>query len=124
MFNVCLGLVKFAEELGLTLLVPRRKITVLLIGNHSAGKSSFINWYVCMSNCAQTHNTLHMHTYTLRTHVYTHTQHTYTSTHTHEYTHSHTHICTHTQYTHMYICTCNTHTHIHTCFIYASTKDI
>ncbi|XP_065893273.1 uncharacterized protein [Dysidea avara] len=40
------GLVKCAEELGLTVLVPRRKITVLLIGNHSAGKSSFINWYI------------------------------------------------------------------------------
>ena len=24
---------------------PLRKVTVMLIGNHSAGKSSFINWY-------------------------------------------------------------------------------
>ncbi|BFZ18756.1 hypothetical protein BsWGS_21794 [Bradybaena similaris] len=40
------GLVKIAESLGLHLLAPRKKITVLLIGNHSAGKSSFINWYV------------------------------------------------------------------------------
>ncbi|XP_055862327.1 uncharacterized protein LOC106058288 isoform X1 [Biomphalaria glabrata] len=40
------GLVKIAESLGLNLLAPRKKITVLLIGNHSAGKSSFINWYV------------------------------------------------------------------------------
>lgn len=40
------GLVKCAGELGIALLVPRRKITVLLIGNHSAGKSSFINWYI------------------------------------------------------------------------------
>lgn len=39
------GLVKAAGELGLDLLAPRKKITVLLIGNHSAGKSSFINWY-------------------------------------------------------------------------------
>jgi len=46
-----IGLVKCAEELGLTVLVPRRKITVLLIGNHSAGKSSFINWYVCVAPC-------------------------------------------------------------------------
>ncbi|KAK3793296.1 hypothetical protein RRG08_042239 [Elysia crispata] len=38
------GLVKIAESLGLSLLAPRKKITVLLIGNHSAGKSSFINW--------------------------------------------------------------------------------
>ncbi|CAG5116181.1 unnamed protein product, partial [Candidula unifasciata] len=37
------GLVKIAESLGLHLLAPRKKITVLLIGNHSAGKSSFIN---------------------------------------------------------------------------------
>uniref|UniRef100_A0A4W5PCS6 Si:ch211-11k18.4 n=1 Tax=Hucho hucho TaxID=62062 RepID=A0A4W5PCS6_9TELE len=29
-----------------TLLAPRKKITVMLMGNHSAGKSSFINWYV------------------------------------------------------------------------------
>ncbi|KAK2711687.1 uncharacterized protein LOC136025830 isoform X2 [Artemia franciscana] len=40
------GLVKIAEELGFTLLAPRKKITVILIGNHSAGKSSFINWYI------------------------------------------------------------------------------
>ncbi|XP_048252036.1 uncharacterized protein LOC125380037 [Haliotis rufescens] len=40
------GLVKIAESLGLSFLAPRKKITVLLIGNHSAGKSSFINWYV------------------------------------------------------------------------------
>ena len=25
---------------------PRRKVTVMFIGNHSAGKSSFINWYI------------------------------------------------------------------------------
>ncbi|KAK6184140.1 hypothetical protein SNE40_006663 [Patella caerulea] len=40
------GLVRIGESLGLSLLAPRKKITVLLIGNHSAGKSSFINWYV------------------------------------------------------------------------------
>jgi len=40
------GLVEAARSVGLTLLPPRKKITVLLIGNHSAGKSSFINWYV------------------------------------------------------------------------------
>jgi predicted GTPase len=39
-----LGLTNIAEKLDLVLLVPRRKITVLLIGNHSAGKSSFVNW--------------------------------------------------------------------------------
>jgi len=38
------GLVTIAKSLGLTLLAPRKKINVLLIGNHSAGKSSFINW--------------------------------------------------------------------------------
>ena len=27
------------------LLHPRKRVTVLIIGNHSAGKSSFINWY-------------------------------------------------------------------------------
>jgi GTP-binding protein EngB required for normal cell division len=44
-FNfVSIGLVRVAEEVGLNLLAPRKKITVILIGNHSAGKSSFINW--------------------------------------------------------------------------------
>ena len=38
------GLIQLGVEVGLTLVAPRKKITVLLIGNHSAGKSSFINW--------------------------------------------------------------------------------
>ncbi|RWS24906.1 uncharacterized protein B4U80_08147, partial [Leptotrombidium deliense] len=40
------GLVKIGRRLGLQLLAPRRKVVVMLIGNHSAGKSSFINWYI------------------------------------------------------------------------------
>jgi len=40
------GLIRIAQNLDLTLLAPRKKVSVLLIGNHSAGKSSFINWYV------------------------------------------------------------------------------
>lgn len=40
------GLIAIGQALGLHLLAPRRKIVVLLIGNHSAGKSSFINWYI------------------------------------------------------------------------------
>ena len=40
------GLIHIAETVGLSLLAPRKKISVLLIGNHSAGKSSFINWSV------------------------------------------------------------------------------
>jgi len=40
------GLVEIAEALGLKLLAPRKKITIMLIGNHSAGKSSFVNWYI------------------------------------------------------------------------------
>jgi len=40
------GLVTIADSLGLQLLAPRKKITIMLIGNHSAGKSSFINWYI------------------------------------------------------------------------------
>merc|ERR1719411_392896 len=40
------GLVTIADSLGLKLLPPRKKITIMLIGNHSAGKSSFINWYI------------------------------------------------------------------------------
>ncbi|XP_061893307.1 uncharacterized protein si:ch211-11k18.4 [Entelurus aequoreus] len=40
------GLMAVAESVGVKLLAPRKKITVMLMGNHSAGKSSFINWYV------------------------------------------------------------------------------
>ncbi|XP_063713858.1 uncharacterized protein LOC134841746 [Symsagittifera roscoffensis] len=40
------GLVNIARSFAIDLLAPRKKITVLLIGNHSAGKSSFINWYI------------------------------------------------------------------------------
>ncbi|XP_072520995.1 uncharacterized protein [Salminus brasiliensis] len=40
------GLVEIATSLGLRLLPPRKKIIVMIMGNHSAGKSSFINWYV------------------------------------------------------------------------------
>ena len=40
------GLIDVARSLGISLLEPRKKITVLLLGNHSAGKSTFINWYV------------------------------------------------------------------------------
>ncbi|XP_073713492.1 uncharacterized protein [Misgurnus anguillicaudatus] len=40
------GLIAIAESVGVTLLPPRKKISVMLMGNHSAGKSSFINWYV------------------------------------------------------------------------------
>ncbi|KAF8788120.1 uncharacterized protein LOC129972727 isoform X2 [Argiope bruennichi] len=40
------GLIKIASGLNVDLLPPRKKVTILLIGNHSAGKSSFINWYI------------------------------------------------------------------------------
>ncbi|RLN71793.1 hypothetical protein BBJ28_00025477 [Nothophytophthora sp. Chile5] len=40
------GLCVLAQSVGLTIRPPRRKVNVLIIGNHSAGKSSFINWYV------------------------------------------------------------------------------
>eukprot|EP00096_Caligus_rogercresseyi_P011950 TRINITY_DN4862_c0_g1_i1.p1 TRINITY_DN4862_c0_g1~~TRINITY_DN4862_c0_g1_i1.p1 ORF type:complete len:448 (+),score=119.13 TRINITY_DN4862_c0_g1_i1:47-1345(+) len=40
------GLVKIAQDLQLKILAPRKKINIMLIGNHSAGKSSFINWYI------------------------------------------------------------------------------
>ncbi|MBN3313337.1 EHD2 protein, partial [Atractosteus spatula] len=39
------GLLQLAGTLGIPLLAPRKKITVMVMGNHSAGKSSFINWY-------------------------------------------------------------------------------
>lgn len=40
------GLITIAQSVGVTLLPPRKKITVMLTGNYSAGKSSFINWYI------------------------------------------------------------------------------
>ncbi|GFY73380.1 hypothetical protein TNIN_405881 [Trichonephila inaurata madagascariensis] len=40
------GLLKIVSGLNVDLLPPRKKVTILLIGNHSAGKSSFINWYI------------------------------------------------------------------------------
>ncbi|XP_018017429.1 uncharacterized protein LOC108674042 [Hyalella azteca] len=40
------GLIAIGTSLGLPLLPPRKKITVMLMGNHSAGKSAFINWYI------------------------------------------------------------------------------
>ena len=40
------GLIPIAASVGIELLAPRKKITIMLMGNHSAGKSSFVNWYV------------------------------------------------------------------------------
>uniref|UniRef100_A0A8C4WUS2 Si:ch211-11k18.4 n=1 Tax=Eptatretus burgeri TaxID=7764 RepID=A0A8C4WUS2_EPTBU len=40
------GLIPLAQGLGAHLLPSRKKITVMILGNHSAGKSSFINWYI------------------------------------------------------------------------------
>mmetsp|Transcript_23067 Transcript_23067/g.80407 ORF Transcript_23067/g.80407 Transcript_23067/m.80407 type:complete len:501 (-) Transcript_23067:230-1732(-) len=40
------GIEGIAREVGRRqLLHPSRKITVMIVGNHSAGKSSFVNWY-------------------------------------------------------------------------------
>jgi len=40
------GLIDMGKAVGLQLMAPRKKIVVMLIGNHSAGKSTFINWYI------------------------------------------------------------------------------
>ena len=40
------GLIECGRKLGHQLFEPRRKMNILLVGNHSSGKSSFINWYV------------------------------------------------------------------------------
>lgn len=45
------GLVKIASSLGVRLLPPRKKIIVMIMGNHSAGKSSFINWWCSFLHC-------------------------------------------------------------------------
>ena len=39
------GIEAIAANLGKDVLRPRRKVTVMIVGNHGAGKSSFINWY-------------------------------------------------------------------------------
>lgn len=39
---IFLGLVTIAQWLGLSILPPNKKISILLIGNHSAGKSNSI----------------------------------------------------------------------------------
>ena len=45
-----LGLLEIAGDplldLSSTVHKPRKKVNVMIIGNHSAGKSSFINWYI------------------------------------------------------------------------------
>ncbi|GLI64132.1 hypothetical protein VaNZ11_007313 [Volvox africanus] len=43
-----MGLKSIAESplLGLQMRKPRKKISIMIVGNHSAGKSSFINWYI------------------------------------------------------------------------------
>jgi len=38
-FEFLLGLVTIAQWLGLSIMAPNKKISILLIGNHSAGKS-------------------------------------------------------------------------------------
>lgn len=40
------ALCSLARSVGVVVHAPRRKVNVLVIGNHSAGKSSFINWYI------------------------------------------------------------------------------
>jgi len=40
------SLMAIGAELGLAIEPPRKKINIMLIGNHSAGKSSFVNWYI------------------------------------------------------------------------------
>ena len=37
------GIVEMAKEVNIVKLCPRNKATVMILGNHSSGKSSFIN---------------------------------------------------------------------------------
>ena len=41
-----LGLRRLCAQFGVPCDPPRRKVSVLLLGTHSSGKSSFVNWYV------------------------------------------------------------------------------
>ena len=40
------GLMAICQKVGVACIAPRRKINVMVVGNHSAGKSSYINWYI------------------------------------------------------------------------------
>ena len=40
------GIMTICNKIGLPCIAPRRKINVMIVGNHSAGKSSYINWYI------------------------------------------------------------------------------
>lgn len=40
------GLEEISQTLGVRQTNPRNRVSILIFGNHSAGKSSFINWYV------------------------------------------------------------------------------
>lgn len=37
------GIIDMAADVGIVKLPPRNKATVMILGNHSSGKSSFIN---------------------------------------------------------------------------------
>jgi hypothetical protein len=45
MWHVDDGLLACGAAAGVRITKPQRKVSVMLIGNHSAGKSSFINWF-------------------------------------------------------------------------------
>jgi len=40
------GIMAICNKIGLPCIAPRRKINVMIVGNHSAGKSSYVNWYI------------------------------------------------------------------------------
>lgn len=51
-FFILSGLMELFNKLGTPCQRPREMVTVMIIGNHSAGKSSFINWFeavMCMT---------------------------------------------------------------------------
>lgn len=39
------GLEELAKKTGHSIIHPQKSVTVLIVGNHSSGKSSFINWF-------------------------------------------------------------------------------
>lgn len=40
------GIMSVCSKIGLQCIAPRRKCNIMIVGNHSAGKSSYINWYI------------------------------------------------------------------------------
>ncbi len=62
------GLEEFAKDVGTEKLHPRNRVTVMILGNHSSGKSSFVNWYCDDQKLRRTAVAIESKSFTLITH--------------------------------------------------------